>query len=92
MNDEKAPRRRADRPKLIPDSPRGVAVAGFIKNAPPSQAPTFQRAFSGRSLAAGVKAKCLECCCFDRAEIRDCLVLTCPLWAYRPFQIAAVTA
>lgn len=53
---------RVSRQKLIPDSPRGRAVAV-------------------------VKAKCLECCNFDRSEIRDCTVLACPLWAYRPFQV-----
>lgn len=46
----------------------------------------YQRAFSG-SKASSVKAKCLECCCDDRAEVRDCQVYTCPLFEVRPYQV-----
>lgn len=33
-----------------------------------------------------IKAKCLDCCHFQRAEVRACAVSTCPLHAYRPYQ------
>lgn len=33
-----------------------------------------------------IKAKCLDCCHFQRAEVRLCGVLTCPLHAFRPYQ------
>jgi len=38
------------------------------------------------SLAACVKAKCLECCNFDTKEIKHCEIKTCPLWSFRPYQ------
>jgi hypothetical protein len=30
-----------------------------------------------------IKAKCLDCCCGDKGEVKDCAVKDCPLWAYR---------
>jgi hypothetical protein len=35
-----------------------------------------------------IKAKCLECCCFEEIQERigNCTTYRCPLWAYRPYQ------
>lgn len=30
-----------------------------------------------------IRAKCLDCCCDQRDEVKLCPVKTCPLWAYR---------
>lgn len=30
-----------------------------------------------------IRLKCLECCAGQRLEVRECLVETCPLHAYR---------
>lgn len=30
-----------------------------------------------------IRAKCLDCCCGQQAEVRLCQILTCPLWRYR---------
>jgi hypothetical protein len=30
-----------------------------------------------------VRAKCLDCCCLQHAEVRKCVVQTCALWPYR---------
>jgi hypothetical protein len=46
----------------------------------------FEKAFSGTSRANAIKAKCLDCCCFQRAEITNCAVPNCPLYDYRPYQ------
>jgi len=40
---------------------------------------------------SAIKAKCLECVCWQRMEggkdsIGDCAVRSCPLWSLRPFQ------
>jgi len=40
-----------------------------------------------------IKLKCLECCAWVRFDdghdrIRECAILSCPLWALRPFQNA----
>ena len=46
----------------------------------------YETAMSGRSKAAGIKAKCLDCTNWQRVEISDCLVETCPLFPYRPYR------
>lgn len=45
-----------------------------------------KRVFSGRSRGAAVKLKCLECCNWQRNEVRDCTIGGCALWQYRPYQ------
>lgn len=30
-----------------------------------------------------IRAKCLDCCCGNSAEVRRCEITTCPLWIYR---------
>ncbi len=30
-----------------------------------------------------IRFKCLECCAGQRLEVRECLVVTCPLYCYR---------
>lgn len=33
--------------------------------------------------AKAIRAKCLDCMCNQRAEVRACTTKTCPLWIYR---------
>ena len=40
----------------------------------------------GGSLTAAVKLMCLDCTCWQRAEIRDCTIARCPLYPHRPYQ------
>lgn len=54
--------------------------------APASYRATFERAYSGKSKAAGIKAFCLQCVGFLRNEVRDCSARGCPLHPYRPYQ------
>jgi hypothetical protein len=30
-----------------------------------------------------VRAKCLDCCCFQLVEVRECPVVTCPIHDFR---------
>ena len=60
-------------------------LAEISKHSPAYHAVTA-KAFSGNSKAAGIKAKCLDCCCWQRIEITNCTTLACPLWPYRPYQ------
>jgi len=46
----------------------------------------YKTAISGKSRAAAVKAKCLDCCNWQRVEVADCLVEICPLWLFRPYR------
>jgi hypothetical protein len=36
--------------------------------------------------ANAVKAKCLECCNWQKGEVSACQIRDCPLWHYRPYQ------
>jgi hypothetical protein len=42
----------------------------------------------GGSLIAAVQLKCLECSAFQRLEIRNCTITSCPLYPHRPYQQA----
>ena len=35
------------------------------------------------SYTKAIQAKCLECCCGTRKEVRDCEIYHCPLFPYR---------
>ena len=52
----------------------------------PSALKVFSQAYSGFSKASGIKAKCIECCNLDKAEVSRCNISGCPLWRYRPYQ------
>ena len=35
------------------------------------------------TFSKAIKAKCLECCCGQMSEVRNCLVISCPLYNFR---------
>ena len=45
----------------------------------------YDRAMSGRDPKAAIAAKCLDCMHWQRTRIRECPIVYCPLWPYRPF-------
>ena len=40
-----------------------------------------------KSLRLAINAKCWDCSCGQRLEIRECPVVQCPLYPVRPYQI-----
>ena len=42
------------------------------------------KAITKSSMRQAVNAKCADCCCWQNVEIRECTVVTCPLYQYRP--------
>jgi len=46
----------------------------------------YDKAISGKGMRAAINSKCLDCMCWQQAEIRDCNIVTCPLHPYRPYQ------
>ncbi len=58
-----------------------------ISGAPEIYRGALVKAYTGKSKAAGVKAKCLDCTNFQRLEITNCAVFGCPLHQYRPYQV-----
>jgi hypothetical protein len=47
---------------------------------------TWDRAVSKKSMRAAVDAKCQDCMNWQISEIKQCDIITCPLWQYRPLQ------
>ena len=39
-----------------------------------------------RSLRLAINAKCYDCTCFQKTEVKHCEMTNCPLWAVRPWQ------
>ena len=46
----------------------------------------YRKAMQGKSLRAAINAKCQDCTNWQRKEIENCLVTTCSLFPYRPYQ------
>lgn len=57
-----------------------------LQEAPSSARGILERAYSGKSKAAALKAFCLRCVGYVREDVRDCTSYDCPLWPYRPYQ------
>lgn len=64
-------------------------VARYLSEAPASQKSILSKALAGSSSPrSAIKARCLQCCNYDRSEVRECRSITCALHRYRPFQQA----
>ena len=60
-------------------------IEKYLNRVPESQKGIFQKAFLGKSKATALKAKCLDCTNFQRAEIENCEIITCPIHPYKPY-------
>ena len=54
----------------VSESAKSIVYKAFQGTATPRQA---------------IAAKCLECCCWQRVEVRECGIKSCPHWLYRPY-------
>lgn len=61
----------------------------WFKNIPNLYRNSFRKkwvkALQGKSMRAAVDAKCSDCMCWQNVEIKRCNIITCPLWAFRPY-------
>ena len=55
------------------------------KEFPKFALPIIAQAEQG-SVTAAIKLKCLDCVCWSKFEVRDCVVIECPLFPIRPYQ------
>ncbi len=39
-----------------------------------------------KSLRMAINAKCFDCCCYQKPEVRYCTAVNCPLYNVRPWQ------
>lgn len=56
-----------------------------LNQMPPNYHNTYRKALQRKSMAAAVKSQCLECCGWQKEEVKLCTDLGCPLYKYRPF-------
>ncbi len=56
---------------------------------PQSMRGTYEKAMTGKSRTAAVKAFCEECVGYVRKEVTLCTDRRCPLYPYRPYRSAA---
>jgi hypothetical protein len=66
-------------------------VENYVQSIPDAKRGIFLKALSG-SRANAIKAKCLDCCCFQQIEVAHCATVTCPLHKFRPYQKHAFLA
>jgi len=69
---------------MTTDGIAGLRLAR-LKSMPELYRKTYQRAIDGTSKAAALKAKCQDCCNWQRKEVEHCAAADCPLWPYRPY-------
>jgi hypothetical protein len=66
----------ADGGELIGRDPRKIASEEFAK-----------AGIEGTQAGGGgleiIRARCLDCCCEQEAEVRKCVAIACPNWPYR---------
>jgi hypothetical protein len=63
-------------------------IENKVNSLPPAYRGTYKLAIMGKSRRAAINAKCLDCTCYQRLEIRSCAVTGCPLYPYRPYKAA----
>jgi hypothetical protein len=44
---------------------------------------TYLHAVTGRRALKAIRSKCLDCMCWQMAEVAKCELKGCPLWPYR---------
>ena len=44
---------------------------------------TYDKAVARKSFMAAIKAKCLDCMCWEGKEVKGCTQYSCPLYAYK---------
>jgi len=43
------------------------------------------KALQRKGMRAAIDAKCQDCMCWQNTEIKECNIVTCSLFQYRPF-------
>lgn len=67
-------------------------VSKYLSSIPDSLTVFMYKSFLGRlSTKRAIKAKCLECVGYARAEVTNCPSVGCPLYSHRPYQKSLTT-
>ena len=93
MSDLTEEARARGRQNRIPIESKRVRIMTICKNTAeelvgryPNQGARIGALAKG-SRKAAIELKCLDCCCGERLEVKNCSAIGCPLWPVRPWQI-----
>jgi hypothetical protein len=64
----------------------GTSLEELAQTAPPAYQEMVAKAKAKGGLRTLLKLKCLDCCCWQREEVRRCTCVACPLHPVRPYQ------
>lgn len=56
------------------------------KGIPSSLEGIYERALKGKGKANAIRAKCLDCCGWERKEAVLCQSIECPLFQFNPYR------
>lgn len=69
------------------DKPLTYKQTTYLASVPDSCKSLVMDSYTKRlQFSRKIKAKCLECSCYQRVEVTNCRAETCPLWSFRPYQ------
>lgn len=89
--DPRPPRIKAE--KALPPGVKARVLEYIERAVPEKHKIATRRVLLGQvARATAVKVKCLQCCNYDREEVRGCTVVTCALHPVRPYARSAQTA
>jgi hypothetical protein len=73
-----------NRDKLLEKSPF-QADGGERVGRHPAEVPSdfLSLCYREKNPVKAIRAKCLDCCCVNAAEVRKCIAVDCPLWPFR---------
>lgn len=58
-----------------------------LRHVPAAYSALFERCYRNEVFKPErIKAKCLDCCGYQRMEVKYCRATACPLWPIRPYQ------
>lgn len=67
---------------------RAESIKQQVSDAGPLYRALMHKAYNGTaSPRSAIKAQCLICVGYVRDDVTHCTGHSCPLWAYRPYQI-----
>ncbi len=68
---------------------RQERIAQRLRDIPKIYRRIYQQAVKGKSRKAAIHAFCLECCAWEKEEVRKCTSPECPLYVLRPYREGA---
>jgi hypothetical protein len=77
---ERAEARARQREQFIVRQPSGETEGRDPRRIEPDELATLHEPMP---VLKAIRAKCLDCCCYQQAEIAKCTMINCPLWPFR---------